>query len=68
MDKKKQKNNTPAPTQCEMCAYYDYDEEWEEYVCSMNMDEDEMVRFYESRTGCPYFKFYDEYKIVRKQN
>ena len=33
-------------TQCEMCAYFDYDEVWEEYVCSMNMDEDEIVRFY----------------------
>lgn len=68
MDKKKSKKSTPAPTQCEMCAYYDYDEEWEEYVCSMSMDEDEMVRFYESRTSCPYFRFYDEYKMVRKQN
>ncbi len=64
--KKAKKENTP--TQCEMCAYFDYDEVWEEYVCSMNMDEDEIVRFYESRTGCPYFKFYDEYKMVRRQN
>ena len=68
MGEKKAKKQIPVPTQCEMCAYYDYDEEWEEYVCSMDMDEDEMVRFYESRTSCPYFKFYDEYKMVRKQN
>ena len=68
MGDKKAKKQTPVPTQCEMCAYYDYDEEWEGYVCSMDMDEDEMVRFYESRTSCPYFKFYDEYKMVRKQN
>ncbi len=65
---KKNQNKKSSPTQCEMCAYFDYDEEWEEYVCSMNMDEDEMVRFYESRSSCPYFKFYDEYSVVRKQN
>ena len=65
---KKQKNANPIQSQCEFCAYYDYDEDWEEYVCNANMDEDDMVRFYESRTSCPLFKFYDEYKIVRKQN
>ena len=45
MESKKSKNKKEAPSQCDMCAYYDYDEEWEEYVCAMNMDEDDMVRF-----------------------
>ena len=62
------KKKSSVQSQCEMCAYYDYDEEWEEYVCIMNMDEDEMARFYQSRSSCPYFRFYDEYKMVQKQN
>lgn len=62
------KKEKPAQSQCDMCAYYDYDEEWDDYVCIMNMDEDDMVRFYQSKSSCPYFKFYDEYKIVRRQN
>ncbi|MBE7051550.1 MAG: hypothetical protein E7395_03125 [Ruminococcaceae bacterium] len=68
MDNKKVKKEKQTPSQCDMCAYYDYDEDWEEYVCGMNMDEDDMIKFYQSRTSCPYFRFYDEYKIVRKQN
>ena len=39
---------------CESCEFYDYDEEWDEYVCMISLDEDEMI--------------YDEYKSVRKQN
>lgn len=54
---------------CEDCAYYDYDEEYEEYVCSMNFEEDEMSRFLSnSDYSCPYYRFYDEYKMVEKQN
>ena len=69
MESKKAKNKKEAPSQCDMCAYYDYDEEWEEYVCAMNMDEDEAVRYYSGgHQNCPYFRFYDEYKIVQKQN
>ena len=52
-----------------MCAYFDYDDDYEEYVCMMNMDEDEAVRFYgSSHESCPYFRFYDEYKVVQNQN
>ena len=52
-----------------MCAYFDYDDDYEEYVCIMNMDEDEAVRYYSgSHQNCPYFRFYDEYKVVQKQN
>lgn len=31
--------------QCESCMYYQYDEEYEEYFCDVNLDEDEMERF-----------------------
>lgn len=54
---------------CEDCVYYDYDELLEESVCTLSLDEDEMVSFLSrKKNGCPYFKFYDEYKLVRHQN
>lgn len=54
---------------CENCLYYSFDEEFEYYVCSMNLDEDEMYRFMQNKfTDCPYYKSGDEYSIVRKQN
>lgn len=46
---------------------YAYDEEFDEYVCSINMDEDDYERIL--RTGMDnYFRFGDDYSIVRKQN
>lgn len=52
-------------TQCEMCAYYDADDE----VCTINQDEDDMARLMsQPYSQCSYFNMYDEYKIVRKQN
>ena len=54
---------------CEMCANYDYNYESDCYECAIQLDEDEMSDFLAHSTqNCPYFKFYDEYKIVRKQN
>ena len=53
---------------CERCEFFDYDEEWEEYVCSISLDEDEMIDFLGRNTGrCPYYRYYDEYKSVHKQ-
>ena len=53
---------------CESCEFYDYDEELDAYVCDLNLDEDEMVDFLGRNTrGCPYYRFYDEYKSVHKQ-
>ena len=53
---------------CESCANFMYDEEFEEYYCQMNLDEDEYGRLLgNSRYRCPYFQFQDEYKVVRKQ-
>lgn len=54
---------------CERCMHYDYDEDYECYVCLMNLDEDEMARFMQrNNRDCPYFRFGDEYQIVKKQN
>ncbi len=64
-------NNTQKkqPTNCESCEFYDWDEDMDAYVCTMNLDEDEMVRFLQGHNAsCPYYRFFDEYKsIVHKQ-
>ena len=53
---------------CESCVFYDYDEDWESYVCTVNLDQDEMGQFLSGQTrACPYYRFYDEYKSVQKQ-
>jgi hypothetical protein len=49
--------------------YYDYDEFYQEYTCIIDLDEDESVDFMVGRAGqCPFYRFYDEYKSVQKQN
>ena len=55
-------------TRCEECAYFVYDDEYEEYMCEINLDEDEVARFYsDSHYICPYYRNGDEYKVVRHQ-
>ncbi|MCI5752150.1 MAG: DUF6472 family protein [Oscillospiraceae bacterium] len=55
-------------TNCESCAYYVYDDEYEQYYCDMDLDEDEMGRFISgSFDNCPYYSSDDEYAIARKQ-
>ena len=54
---------------CEMCSNYCFDEDSEAYVCMVNMDEDDYMRYIMSAGNkCPFFRFDDEYAIVRKQN
>ena len=53
---------------CESCEFYDQDE-YGDFSCIMNLDEDEFANFAFGNTGaCPYYRFYDEYKFVQKQN
>lgn len=55
--------------QCEHCQNYLWDEEEEYNFCNIDLDMDEMERFLNrAEKGCPYFKYYDEYTMVRKQN
>ncbi len=55
-------------TECENCWYYDYDEEYDEYYCMMELDEDEVYRIATQRSGsCPYFRQGDDYTLARKQ-
>ncbi|MDE6729171.1 MAG: hypothetical protein K2J71_00135 [Oscillospiraceae bacterium] len=54
--------------ECETCAYYDYDEEFECYVCAVNMDEDEYAKLIQGQyKRCPYYHDGNEYKIAQKQ-
>lgn len=55
--------------QCDDCAYYSYDEEFENYFCTADMDEDDYARLMGAGSGqaCPFYRDGDEYKIVRHQ-
>ena len=53
---------------CESCAFYAYDEEYEYYVCDADLDEDEMYAFLKGTDfACPFYRYGDEYAVVRKQ-
>ncbi|MCR5387975.1 MAG: DUF6472 family protein [Lachnospiraceae bacterium] len=53
---------------CDMCAYNAYDDEYDEYYCSADMDEDDFYHFLTDKSsGCKFFKDGDEYKVVRHQ-
>ena len=46
----------------------EYDDDYECYVCTQDLDEDEMVRFVQGDfRECPYYQVGDEYRVVRKQ-
>ena len=52
----------------EIEGWLDVDEEYEEYGCVVNMDEDDLAMLMQfKRATCPYFSYGDEYKIARKQ-
>ena len=56
-------------TNCDTCAFYAYDEDYEAYVCDMDMDDDVYMRLMsDERFQCPYYRLGDEYAVVRKQN
>lgn len=54
--------------QCESCSNYEYDEEYDEYYCGVDLDEDEMAHFLQGKVRrCPYYAFDAEYQLARKQ-
>ena len=60
---------TDMAKNCETCAHYEYDEDWDCYTCTINLDEDEMMHFLsENSFDCSYWQNGDEYDLVRKQN
>ena len=53
---------------CDSCAYMIYDEEYDDYICDMDIDEDDYVGIVNSNyRKCPFYRDGDEYKVVRKQ-
>ncbi|MCR5300961.1 MAG: DUF6472 family protein [Lachnospiraceae bacterium] len=53
---------------CETCDNFIYDEEYDEYYCRMDLDEDEYGRVaYDGDYKCPYYRFANEYEVVWKQ-
>ena len=69
MEKNDKKKKQLQVADCETCQYYDYDDEYGDYVCSQMLDEDELVRIMEhGAPECPSYRYYDEYTMVRKQN
>lgn len=63
------KTKKEKATPCETCAYYDVIYDDGTMGCTIDIDEDEAYREREDyRQGCSYYKFYDEYKSVQKQN
>ncbi len=64
-----QNSNKKIISNCDDCLFYDYDDETGEYSCHMSLDEDEMVRYMSGKTReCHYYRKYDEYKSVQRQN
>ena len=60
--------STMISTECESCWHYDYDEEFEEYYCMMDLDEDEVYRIMSSRNQhCPFYRQGDDYTLARRQ-
>lgn len=54
-----------SDTLCESCAYFVEEDEG----CSALFDEDDLAALHGKSGGvCPYYRFYDEYKMVQKQN
>ena len=55
-------------TSCDTCRNYVYDEDYEYYVCEMDLDEDEMERFLRSaNNACPFYRRGDDYETARRQ-
>lgn len=62
------KSESAVGSKCESCEFYTDDEEFGP-TCSVGLDEDEFALFIGRTTGnCPYYRFYDEYATVRRQN
>lgn len=53
--------------ECETCYYYDYDEEFDCFVCLMQIDQDDMARVMERHSRCPYYRQGDDYYLATRQ-
>ena len=54
--------------QCDTCVYYAYDEDFEDYYCEADVDQDDYGRIAGGEyKGCPFYRNGDDYAIVRHQ-
>ncbi len=63
------KKTKPKQTSCETCVFYDVIDEAGTLGCTADVDEDDAYRE-RADLGyvCRYYRFYDEYQSVRRQN
>ncbi|MBE5998749.1 MAG: hypothetical protein IKD92_05130 [Lachnospiraceae bacterium] len=60
--------DTEMQNECDTCAFLAYDDEYGDWLCEIDMDEDEYARFLsDSHYTCPYYRNGDEYAVVRHQ-
>ena len=53
---------------CDDCLYYVYDEDYEKYYCSADIDEDDYSRLMQGHyKRCPLWRSGDEDAVVRHQ-
>ena len=53
---------------CDSCIHFVYDEDYGDYACEVDLDEDEMIPYLGGTfRQCPYYQYKDEYINVRKQ-
>ncbi len=53
---------------CETCEFFDWDDDYQDNVCTISLDEDELYRMKTNAAEvCPYYRYYNEYKSVQKQ-
>lgn len=53
---------------CDSCSFYVFDEDYDDYMCQVSMDEDDVVRLMcDKHFDCPYYQLDDEYRVVRRQ-
>lgn len=64
----KNKQNKQKSTPCASCVHYDVIDEDGTLGCTIDFDEDELYHLNSESRACPYYRFYDEYLSVRKQN
>ena len=56
--------------ECDTCNNLVWDEDWEDYYCCADMDEDDYARLMQREmrgTRCPFWVSGDEYAVVRHQ-
>ena len=56
--------------ECDTCNNLVWDEDWQDYYCVADMDEDDYGRLMQEgrgRSRCPYWQSGDEYAVVRHQ-